>query len=210
MSDYTTVQRLRAAIGSEVSNSDDAVLSRLITAVSGQIDRACRRPDGFIAVPTATVREFPSDGRALLDIDECIAVTLVEARPVPGADYTPWDAADWRAFSGSALAPHFTRTPFTAIMVVPGGKVRAFADGRADSVSAPMVRVTARWGYAASVPGTIETACIIGAARLYKRGASAYQDAIAGSDVGMLSYRRGLDAEVEAILRGGHFLRPRV
>ncbi|MBK8023515.1 MAG: hypothetical protein IPK19_19300 [Chloroflexi bacterium] len=222
MADYTTVQRLRAAMGSEVAGSHDDVLARLIMAVSRQIDRACNRPDGFVAAAEPAAREFAGTGMAVLSIDECLSVTLVESRTGPTEAYAAWAADDWRAFSGDAAMPDFTRTPFTALMVLPGAHA-VFPSGvhsgrhsfrlSPESLrqwSVPTVRVTARWGYAESAPPDIETACIIQAARLFKRGLAAFQDVGGGEGLGTLTYRRGLDPEARAILEGGRYIRPRI
>lgn len=225
MTDYTTVQRLRAAMGSEVSGTTDEVLARLITAVSRLIDRACNRPDGFVAADAPSAREYAGTGEAVLSIDECLSVTLVEAKDDPAdSAYTAWTADDWRAFSGDVLAPDFTRTPFTALMTLPGGDHPVFPSGvysgRSGSRvalsdlplrqwSVPTVRVTARWGYGTIPPPEIETACIIQAARWYKRGLTAFQDTAGGGELGALTYRRGLDPEAWAILEGGRYVRPR-
>ncbi|MCK6581196.1 MAG: hypothetical protein L6Q98_24155 [Anaerolineae bacterium] len=216
MTDYTTVQRLRAAMGSEVSGTTDDVLARLITAVSRLIDRACNRPDGFVAADAPSAREYAGTGEAVLSIDECLSVSLVEAKDDPAeAAYTAWTADDWRAFSGDALAPDFTRTPYTALMTLPGGDHPVFPSGMragrsgSRTLSAPTVRVTARWGYGEIAPPEIETTCIIQAARWYKRGLTAFQDRAGGGELGALTYRRGLDPEAWAILEGGRYVRPR-
>lgn len=222
MSDYTTIQVVRATIGSDVAGTADEVLARLITAVSRQIDRACNRPDGFVAAAVPSAREYAGTGAAVLSIDECLTVTLVEARHNPAdASYLAWGADDWRAFSGDALTPDFTRTPFTALMTLPSGDHPVFPSGIFSGWSSsraalselplrqwsvPTVRVTARWGYAESIPEDIANACVIQVARMFKRGKSGYADTLASADMGTLQYRK-LDPEVEAILRQGRYIR---
>lgn len=208
MTDYTTVQNLRDAIGSVVSGPvDDALLARLIAAVSGQIDRACNRPDGFLAAADASPREYPAFGGPSVGIDECVSVALVEARPSPAAEYAAWAETDWVAFSGGPGAPQFWRRPYTGLMIRPGGAFARFPDGQADGARPPMVRVTARWGFAETVPGAVEMACIIAAARLYQRGGAGFPDAARMAEA--LAFRTALDGEAFALLRAGRFVRPR-
>ncbi|MDZ4768360.1 MAG: hypothetical protein SGJ24_04465 [Chloroflexota bacterium] len=223
MADYTTVQKVRATIGSQVSSADDDVITRLISAVSRQIDRYCNRLDGFEASATATARVFPGRGETTLWIDECAAVTLVEGRESVSSAWTGWTAGDWIPFSGDDMSPNFNKTPYHGLMVMPSGTHSVFPHGAYSSMwvfdtgrrqrgivmTLPTVQVTARWGYALSVPDDVENACIIQTARMYKRGQSAYADTLATSDFGTMQYRK-LDPEVEAILTGGRYIRPRV
>ncbi|MCK6580358.1 MAG: hypothetical protein L6Q98_19870 [Anaerolineae bacterium] len=225
MSAYTTVQRLRASIGSLVSGASDEVLTRVIEAVSQWIDQYCNRPDGFVALSTAAAREYAGSGEATMLIDECVQVTLVESKQATDTSYTAWVAADWRAYSGDARSPNLNRKPYHALMCLPSGSYSSFprAVGREragfkttldDGLmtrqwSAPTVRVTGKWGYAVTLPTAIEEACIIQATRQYKRGQSAYNDATASAEFGVLQFR-GLDPAVETILAQGRFIRPRI
>jgi hypothetical protein len=205
MTDYTTVQAVRALIGSESSGAADAVLERLITAVSRHIDRACRRPDGFVAAAQPTARLFPARGGAWLAIDECISVGSVAVRPGVSAPFLPWDAADWLAIGGAPDAPRFA-PPFTWLGAAPGGAHLRFPH----SPAAPAVQVTARWGYAESVPEAVSLACAIVVAGLYRRGASGFADLQGGEGLGTLRDRGALDGDAHALLRDGGFIRPLV
>lgn len=225
MADYTTVQKLQLAINKNTTGASDDVLARVITAVSRWIDRHCNRLDGFVALSTATARDFAGSGVGTQLIDECVAVSLVESKAAASdTTYTAWVAADWKAYSGDARVPDFNRTPFQALMTLPSGNYSYFPNGSGgqrigfrpslDSAllwgeSVPMVRVTAKWGYAVAVPPEIEEACIIQATRQFKRGQSAFADAAGSDDFGVLQFR-GLDPVVVSILKEGRYIRPRV
>lgn len=224
MTSYTTPAELRASIGSQVAGSSDDVLVRVIEAVSQWIDQWCNRPDGFKAVTTASARTFAGNDSEVQVIDECIAVTLVESKTPTASSWTSWAASDWVAFSGSIHAPDFNHTPYTALAVAPGGAYAYFPSGKRRALAgfryglsmdqpdrpwnAPTVRVTARWGYAEETPPAIREACIMQAARQFKRGQSAYSDATASPEFGVLNFQ-GLDPAVENILTKGRFKRPR-
>jgi hypothetical protein len=204
MTDYTTVQAVRALMGSESSGAADTTLLALITAVSRHIDRVCRRPDGFVAAANPSARMYPARGGAWLAIDECVSVTAVSSR-APDGSFTPWDAANWLACGGAPDLPRFA-PPFLWLGIAPGGAFARFPC----SPDAPAVQVTARWGFAESVPEPVSLACAIAAARLYKRGASAFADVGGGRDLGVLRIDAGLDGEAHALLRTGGFIRPLV
>lgn len=224
MADYTTPQKVRDSIDSIVAGTQDEVLARLITAVSRQIDRYCNRPDGFVALSAATARVYAGSGEPYLFIDECVAITGVGSKASPDdTTYNAWTSADWIAFSGDPLHPNFNRLPYTGLLTAPAGDYALFISGvytnsvgwrvqLADQYQAarnvPTIQVTAKWGYAVTVPADIEQACIIQIARLFKRGQSAFQDSVANADFGTLMYRRGVDPEVEFILKQGRYVVP--
>jgi hypothetical protein len=72
------------------------------------------------------------------------------------------------------------------------------------------VQVTARWGYAESVPEAVSLACAIVVAGLYRRGASGFADLQGGEGLGTLRDRGALDGDAHALLRDGGFIRPLV
>ncbi|MBU1173635.1 MAG: hypothetical protein KKD44_29040 [Proteobacteria bacterium] len=223
MADYTTVANVKLEIG-KTQADHDAILALMVTAASAAIDRWCRRPDGFIALSTATARTYAGLGLPYLLIDECATVSTVAAKDaVDDTAYTAWDPTDWLAFAGGPENPNFNRLPYTGIMVAAGADYSVFLDGRQSTwvgfrpvdskVSnrmVPTVQVTAKWGYAASCPAAIAQACIMQTARWYKRGLSAFADTVASQEFGQLLYRQKLDPDVEAILSLGGYVRPLV
>ena len=203
MTDYTTVPQVRAAFGSTVTGAGDDEIARTISAVSRWLDRFCNQPDGFVAAASATARLYAGDGTVVQRIDPCIAVTLIETRAETRTTWESWAGADWIAFRGDARQPDFNHLPYTGVQVAMIGARTCFPAG-----TPPTVRITARWGYADTPPDDIAQACIIQVARLFKRGEGAFADALSNNiSDGALSYRR-LDPEVEAILKGGRYVRP--
>ena len=72
------------------------------------------------------------------------------------------------------------------------------------------VKVTAKWGYAATVPYVVKEAACIQAARWYSRGKSAWSDTVGSPDMGMLMYRQKLDPDVYEMLVDGRLVRPAI
>lgn len=221
MSTYTTAEELRAHIGMNDA-SKDATLLLIIGAASEAIDRFCNRPDGFVASPTATARVFPGSGGVVQPIDECVAVSSVAVKASSDdSTYEAWASTDWLAFSGSPDAPNFNRTPYDFLMVAAGGDYDHFLSGArsggmrgfqptAAGRAVPTVQVTARWGYAASIPAIVRQACIIHASRLYKRGEVAFADTLAAPDFGTMLYTQPLDPDMKALLESGRLKRPAI
>ena len=218
---YGTASELRARIDKS-STADDAVLEALIRAATRNIDRACKRPDGFLADVAASARRYAGSGKPYLLIDECVAITLVEVKDsAADDDYDSWNAGDWIACSGDPQAPDFNSLPYTMIMVDPTGDESIFTSGAyltrggfkpTTDVgrSVPTVRVTAKWGFASTVPDDIREACLMQASRWYKRDQSAVSDVLASGELGTLFFRKTLDPDIRRLLVDGRYVKPTV
>lgn len=223
MANYASASELRDRIG-KVSPDKDMTLDALLSAAENTINRFANRPDGFLADPTAIARIFSGSGKAYLFIDECAAITLVAVKEsTTDSTYTSWSAGDWIAFYGDPADPEYqplTRgKPYNAIMVDPTGSQSIFIDGcysntwrggRSSLRAVPTVQITARWGYALTVPTDIKEACIMQAARWYKRLEGAMSDALASGELGQLLYRQSLDPDIKMILVNGRYVKPAV
>lgn len=225
MTDYCTIAEIKAAIEAKSTDATrDTVLTALVTAASRAIDNYCNRPDGFVAVSVASARIYAGEGRSWQRIDECTEITLVAVKDIPtDTTYTSWAAADWIAFSGDPERPNFNQTPYAAIMCSASGDYSIFTSGffttkqgfRPDpdydfKRGVPTVQITAKWGYATTVPAPIKQATITLAARWWKRGEAAWSDALASGELGMLLYRKELDPDVKLLLVAGRYVRPAV
>lgn len=200
---YAEATDLRAQPDSQIT-AHDAVLEVLLEAASRAVDAYCNRPDGFVAVETATARVYAGTGRAHLWIDECIDVTTVAVKTSATVTaYTAWSVTDWVAFRGDPARPNFNRTPYHGVLVLPSGSYALFLDGG----GSPTVQVTAKWGYAEEVPPAVKQATITLAARWSKRGADYWADTIGNADYGSKEYRRLIDPDVAFMLKMGRFIR---
>lgn len=224
MADYTTLAAVKAAMGKTIVDSD-AVLSKVITAISRAIDNKCLRPDGFVAPALASTRLFAGSGSGVLYIPDAAAITSVAIKAnITDSAYVLQSSADWIPFTGNAENPDFNRTPYTGIMSAAGAGLiftgawasdewswpsgrRGLALSQRGRAATPTVQVTANWGYALTVPPEIEQACIIESARLFKRGQSAFADTLASAELGQLIQIAKLDPATIFLLEQGRYIR---
>jgi hypothetical protein len=75
-------------------------------------------------------------------------------------------------------------------------------------IAVPTVRITARWGYADTVPPEIRQATITQASRWYKRGEGTWADALANAEFGTVLFRQQLDPDLAMMLRRMRRLHP--
>lgn len=231
---YATLSEFRTQIDKSGTSGpgSDAALQMLLDAAAEVINAVCNRPTGFLAVSTATGRYYVGDGKAVLYIDECVAVTAVAVKSSPtDTTYTTWASpttnmagdGDWLAFSGDPMNPNFDPVfllkPYTGLMIDPNGDHSFFTSGRftggggfrpssLDRRGVPTVKVTAKWGYAVYAPRRVVTANILQAARWYKRGEAAWSDTLASADTGLLLFRQSLDPDIKTMLIEARLVKP--
>ena len=229
---YATVEELRADMNM-TGTGDDATLERILDAATKKIDTLCKRPDGFVADTSASARYYVGSGEPTQWIDECVSVTAVAVKDSSSEDedsYTSWTigivgtttSADCFPARGSKKRPDYrtpaqTGKPYTMLVIGANADYSYFTGGgwtgrggfrRALTYRGlPTVQVTAKWGYASSVPADIKTACIMQAARWYKRLQSAMADATASVDLGQLLYMQQLDPDIAGILLDGGYVK---
>ena len=212
MTDYCELDDLKTQIEISTTDKDDA-LEFLITRASRAIDRWCGREDSwFVALTVATAREYKGSGKYWQHIDENVEVSLVEVKDSPNdTDYVEWASTDWIAYTGSRDFPNFNLTPYMALMTdTANGDYSVFtASFKPPLPPMPTVRVTAKWGYAVTVPPQIEEACIVQVSRWFKRAQSSWADTIARGDFGELRYTNKVDSTVAGLLQDGGWVDPR-
>lgn len=220
---YATKEEIKSAIGKTTNSADFIIEDVIIPAASRAIDNYCnRKKDGFVSASVATARLYTGQGKPYLFTDEFTSVTLVEVKDsATDTAYTSWTSTDWIAFSGEADYPEFNDLPYTGIMVDPTGTYDIFPSGYFSTRRGfkpeievkrgiPTVRVTAKWGYAVTVPSEIKQACVIQSARWFKRGESAWSDSLASGELGQLMFLKKLDPDIEMILVNGRYVIPAI
>lgn len=218
---YATAAELKPQIN-KTSTADDTILTTLLSAAENTINQFCNRLDGFLADAAASARRYAGTGKPYQFIDECVEITLVEVKgSATDSTYISWASTDWIAFRGDPEDPNFNGLPYTGVMVDPTGDEVLFTSGSFATRGgfrpttdvrrgAPTVRVTAKWGYSVAVPTDIKEACIMQAARWYKRLEGAMSDALASAELGTLLYRQSLDPDIKMILVNGRYVKPAV
>lgn len=174
----------------------DALLNVYATRASREFDRATNRHPGAYAVTTASDRYFTGSGGLYLYPGEMAeapsAVAVAETGELStltswntASDYlpTPYNAADeGQPYTGLEIDAHN------------GSKSQWYAFPKA-------VKVSAKWGYAATVPDEVQQAVITMAARLFKRGQQGFQDTGAIQELGQLRYVKGQDPAVDDLIQ---------
>jgi hypothetical protein len=94
MSSYATAAELRARIG-KTGTGDDDTLTALIAAAERNVNRACHRPDGFLADASASWRKYHGSGGPFQRIDECVSISTVGVKDSPSdVRYVDWTTPD--------------------------------------------------------------------------------------------------------------------
>lgn len=228
---YCTVAELKSSM-QKTDAGDDVLLGRIIEGAERKINRLCNRPDGFEADTVASARYYKGSGKAYQLIDECVEITAVAVKDSISDDtYTTWTSpsamfagdGDWYPGTGDPDDPQFNALPYTLLFVDPNGDQAWFtgedsvmkkrgrnARGLSLLARVPTVRVTARWGYATTVPYDIVEATAMQASRWYKRLQSSMADTLASTDLGALLYMQKLDPDIAGILLDGRYVKPAV
>jgi hypothetical protein len=222
---YATHTELRSQIEKD-KNASDGVLDVLIAAASRAVDQYTNRiEDGYVAPTAAVARDYVGSGISSQMIDECVQIDSVAVKEsITDTTYTAWTAADWLAARGSHRFPKFYGLPYNLLVVDISGDESIFTSGwgynashlwndygdhqHSGAAGQPTVRVTARWGYATTVPGPIKEATIMQAARFFERLKVGMADSLATTDLGELRFTQDLDPDVQFLLRLGRWVRP--
>jgi len=215
MTVYATVAELksRIQITSTLTEAQEDLLSDLLTAASKNLDEVCNRPDGFQALTTATARYFVGNGKVYLRIHECVEVEEVAVKAsLTATTYTVWNAptsamagdGDWIPCTGLTCRPKFNSIPYTLLLVDINGDESYFLN----SETTPVIKITAKWGPSVEIPTDIREACLMQAARWYKRFQASAGRSLGTADFAKIEYQRNLDSCVKQILVDGGWMIP--
>jgi hypothetical protein len=223
---YGTVAGLKSRI-QKSDATDDTVIQGLLNAAAFCIDHWCNRAhnnpseiDTFLAPATASARIYTTRLGYYVLLDETPSITTVAMKDSPtDITYTALAASDWVAFSGSPERPNFNRLPYNGIMISAVGDQVPFVSGsysfrpgfrpsQTGRRGVPTLQVTAKWGYALTVPPVVTEATYVLTARWLKRGQSAWSDALASADFGMILYRQKVDPDVMMMLSNARLIKP--
>jgi len=231
MPSYATVSEFKDEVQITSHTTSDWI-EALLDAAEQAINNICKRPDGFVADAVANARYYSGTGLPWQEIDECTSVSAVAVKDSPSDDedsYTSWTVgtvgtttdADVFPARGSGRNPQYGKTPYNLLVIGLNGAYSYFPSGRITTrrgfkpeytggVNLPTIKVTAKWGYATTVPYTIKQACIMQAARWYQRLKSSMADTTAGPEYGALLYRKVIDPDIELILVQGGYVKPTI
>lgn len=181
---YATLASLKSAVGI-TDSTDDTLLQVALDSATETIDQHCNRT--FVAASTATARTFTADTTTRVEVDDIYTATglIVSSSNSAVAAAVPYVSAGYELGPVNAAA---LGRPWTYL-------VGSF------SATAGAISVTAKWGFAATVPTAVQQACLLQASRLFSRRHSPY--GISGSpDLGgELRLLAKVDADVAVLLR---------
>ncbi|OKK06420.1 hypothetical protein AMK26_10365 [Streptomyces sp. CB03234] len=157
--EYASLATLKASLNIEASDtSRDDLLNRALNSASRSIDKSTGRRFWLDAAPVA--RTYRPSGRTVYE-DDGQVLLVDDIGSTSGLTVETGSAPSWTVVTGYDTLPDNALAdgrPVTALLRVNGDW--GYATSR--------IRVTARFGWPA-VPGDIEQAALIQAARLYKR-----------------------------------------
>ncbi len=158
MTDYCTVEQLRAELADDKSALDETLLARAVAAASRAVEDWCGgRTFGLDA--TATSRMFRPCDTEVADVDDIGSDIGLVVETWDGASWATWPADDYQ------LEPLNAGSRATAFA---WDQVVALSGGWPVGGRRPTLRVTARWGWS-EVPAQVEKATILRAIGLFKR-----------------------------------------
>jgi hypothetical protein len=202
---YATAAEVKAASPDIFSGTThDTLLGTLVERASRLIDDVLGLEEEALSPSvTAAARYFDGNGDRYLHLPPFLSVTEVACK-VQDTDTTyddTWTAdTDYVLAQGEPERPRWNEGWYDLLMVFPNS-TKYFTPG------AHTVKVTAVWGRTSSVPAEIKQAVIIQVTRWFKRGQSAFQDAVGMPELGTLLYTKKLDPDVQMILENSRYNR---
>lgn len=190
---YCTVADVKATLRI-TDNVDDTLIENAVQSASRLIDGYCSRQ--FWQAGSATPRVFNATDDFVCEVDDMsgTAITL-KTSSLGNTDYdTTWEVTD------------YTLEPMNGVLdglVWSYTRIRASGNYLFPTITttytlAPLVQVTARWGWP-SVPDPVKQATILQSARIYKRYDSPL--GVAGfGDFGVMRVSRALDPDVSQLV----------
>lgn len=184
---YCTLSQLKQVL--RVNDTvDDVLFETRIEEASRVIEDYCNRR--FYADSSATARLFVATESTTVVVDDISTTSGLVVKVDSAGDGT---------YATTLTSADFQAEPLNAISRgVPITRIVTTSSGRLPTTSAPAgVQVTARWGWPA-VPTPVQSACVLLAGRLVKRGDSLL--GVAGfGDLGAITVR-SIDPDVQRML----------
>lgn len=156
MPKYTSKQEIENYLLIDIIESFESQVDTWIDNVERYIDDYTGR--NFVADSAASARLYNGNGKNEIDVDDCIAITLLEVgNGFYAESYITIGNTGYVTLPGNAIAQGI---PIKAIHL----KNQLFTVGLQN------IRVTAKWGYSQACPGDIKMVATLLTAHLYKFG----------------------------------------
>lgn len=198
---YATLDQFKDHMGVQ-DDADGTLMEAALNAASRAIDSHCRRR--FYKDTTTSARVYDTDDMSLLKVDDFCSTSgltvVYDSGDVGTYDLTWTSPNDYTVWPRNGVVGGLEGFPYYEIRATGNRWFWPSIFGR------PRVQVTAQWGWAA-VPDLVVDACLIKAARLYRRKDS--PEGIAGGfEIGPIRISSREDPDVVMLLEP--FVRPLV
>lgn len=225
---YATADEVFDSIN-QTSKSDTGQVNRILRTVSRWIDGYMNRGEyGFVAESTASARVYAGEAKAYLYVMDFVELSTVKMKT--SIDQTTYDytftSGEIIPFRGDPRRPNYNKLPYHGILVAYNATYPFFTSGRPASVSRkwnrlhpdtnnnitslPTVEVTAKYGYAVSVPDVIKEVTIMETIRLYKQERAGMGDAGMNVEIGQTQFVKALHPAAKAILDSTNLRMPKI
>jgi hypothetical protein len=207
---YATIEEMRGQYGS-VDSKFDAAIQTCLNAAAEALDGTCNWNVPMLAPAVATSRMYVGSGEAFQNIDLCVSVTTVEIKASPtDASWTALTGGTYLPFRGEPRFPDFNKIPYMGLLLLGSGLATFPSGKRTEGFGLPTVRVTGRFGYGLELPANAKLAVLLQACRWFKRGESAWADAISKGELGQLQFRKALDPDYAAMIHNARLVKPTI
>lgn len=190
MANYATRDEVKAALRI-TDNVDNSLIDIALEAASREIDGYTER---VFSLSTAT-RVFTPTDSFLTEIDDLYSITTLKTSSDGSSFTTTWQSSDYQLEPLNGIAGGISQ-PYTRVRAI-GSYLFPVWDAKNPNAYEATVQITGVWGWS-SVPAAVKQACILYAARQFKR-----YDAplgVAGfGDIGVMNITR-IDPDVMALL----------
>lgn len=193
---YASPAELAEYLRMDLTAEDEGVSNLTLALAAATLSINTYTGRDFNLATTATARYFDSK-TGILQVDDIGHATISVAADTTqdGTYSTAWTTSDFQVNPLGALAKG---EPITSLIAV--GSYAFPSVVRREG----LVRVTARWGWP-EVPADIKVACLILAAKLYKRRDSA-EGVLGASDFGIVRVGSRLDPDVKHLIDPHRYL----
>lgn len=194
---YATLAELKARLNI-TDTSEDTILEAVIEAASRSIDSET----GRVFYAASETRYYTAEDYTVLFVDDLLEVTSLKSDINADRVYeTEWTTTDYDLEPYNARSATGEKVPYTRVRLAPYS-TRSFPTVRKG------VEIVGSWGYCAtgSHPKAINEACLLMAARLFKRKDAPF-GVLANPEFGAINLPR-LDPDVRLLIRP--YVRPTI
>lgn len=161
MQNYTSKAKLEQYLMTDIASSMDTYVDYWIEAAENFINNYTGRKHGFKESASASVKYFDGNGKREIIIDDFTEIDSLVILELDGDD------VEWTLTEGQEddyIIYPYDDTPKYKLMLTISSQVGAWYKGN------KRIKVTAKWGYSATVPKDIELVATILVADIIKQG----------------------------------------